>query len=233
MFEEGYGVELDVIYAGTGKALEWGRRGDVDCLTIHDKAREERFVAEGHGVARVPFAYNYFLIVGPPSDPAGIKGLSPEEAMRKLFETGKGKFVSRGDESGTHTKEKALWEAAGIVYEEVRKARWYIESGRGMGPTLLLASEKEAYTLTDIGTFLAYKRKLDLVPLVERGKVLLNVYSAIAINPEKHPKVNYEMAQRLIDFLTSPGIQRLIGQYGLKEYGRPLFIPCAGREPEE
>ena len=115
MFEARYGVELDVIYAGTGKALEWGRRGDVDVLTIHDRVREEKFVEEGHGVRRVPFAYNYFLIVGPPSDPAKIGGLSPEGAFRRLMERGAGRFVSRGDDSGTHKKEKALWKEAGVA----------------------------------------------------------------------------------------------------------------------
>jgi len=232
-FEEKHGVELDIIYTGTGIALEWGRRGDVDVLTIHDKAREEEFVADGYGVERVPFAYNYFLIVGPPDDPAGIKGLSPEEAFTRLMETGTGRFVSRGDGSGTHTKEKAIWKQAGYDYEAVRVAgAWFIESGRGMGPTLLLASEKQAYTLSDMGTFLAYGGKLDLVPIVDKDAILLNIYSVIAINPEKHPKTNIDMANNLIDFLTSPDIQELIGNYGVKEYGMQLFIPCAGAEPK-
>ena len=225
-FEEKHGVELDIIYAGTGIALEWGRRGDVDVLTIHDKAREEEFVADGYGVERVPFAYNYFLIVGPPDDPAGIKGPNPEEAFTRLMETGTGRFVSRGDGSGTHAKEKVIWKQAGYDYEAVRVAgAWFIESGRGMSPTLLLASEKQAYTLSDMGTFLAYRGKLDLVPIVDKDAILLNIYSVIAINPEKHPKTNIDMANNLIDFLTSPDIQELIGNYGVEEYGMPLFIP--------
>ena len=225
-FEEQYNVELDIIYAGTGIALEWGRRGDVNVLTIHDKAREEEFIADGYGVERVPFAYNYFLIVVPPDDPAGIKGLSPEEAFTRLMETGTGRFVSRGDGSGTHTKEKAIWKQAGYDYEAVRVAgAWFIESGRGMGPTLLLASEKQAYTLSDLGTFLAYRGKLDLVSIVDKGAILLNIYSVIAINPEKHPKTNIDMANNLIDFLTSPDIQELIGNYGVEEFGMPLFYP--------
>jgi len=233
MFEKKYGVEVDILYAGTGIALEYGRRGDVDVITVHSKAREEQFVAEGYGVKRVPFAYNYFLIVGPPADPAGIKGLNPEDAFKKLFETGRGSFVSRGDDSGTHGTEKAIWKQAGYDYEVVRQAgQWYIESGRGMGPTLLMASEKQAYTLTDMGTFLSYKNKLDLVPMVDKGSILLNVYSAIAVNPEKHPKTNIDMANNLIDFLISPEIQKLIGNYGVREYGTQLFIPCAGAEPE-
>lgn len=233
-FEAQYKVELDVLYAGSGIALEYGRRGDVDVITVHDKAAEEKFIAEGYGVQRVPFAYNYFLIVGPASDPAGIKEMSPEEAFRKLMQTEKGTFVSRGDNSGTHAKEKAVWEKAGFAYEVVRKAgAWYIEAGRGMGPTLTMASEKQAYTLTDIGTYLAYKGKLALVPIIDHGDSLLNVYSAIAVNPEKVPGVKIEMANNLVNFLTSPEVQKLIGNYGVKEYGMPLFTPCAGNEPAQ
>ena len=229
IFEKKYGVEVDVLYAGSGIAFEYGKRGDVDIITIHSKAQEEQFVADGYGVKRVPFAYNYFLIVGPSADPAGIKGLSPEDAFKKLFETGGASFISRGDESGTHTKEKAIWKKAGYDYEKVRKAgQWYIEAGRGMGPTLLMASEKQGYTLTDMGTFLAYKGKINLVPIVEKGSILLNVYSVIAINPAKNPAVNSKMANNMVDFLTSPEIQKLIGNYGVKEYGRSLFTPCAG-----
>ncbi len=233
MFEEKYGVELDVIYAGTGKALEYGRRGDVHIIIVHSKVHEEQFVAEGYGVQRVPFAYNYFLIVGPETDPTGIKGLSPEEAFRRLMETGSSSFVSRGDDSGTHSKEKAIWTAAGYDYEAVRNAgTWYVEGGTGMGPTLMMASEKQAYTLTDAGTYLAYKGKLELVPIVDQGDILLNVYSAITINPEKVPTTKIDMANDLISFLTSPEIQELIANYGVEEYGIQLFIPCAGAEPE-
>ena len=233
MFEEEYEVELDVMSAGTGKALEYGRRGDVAVITVHAKAREEQFIAEGYGVARVPFAYNYFLIVGPAADPAGIKGLSPEEAFQKLMETGGGSFVSRGDDSGTHSKEKSIWKNAGYEYEEVQKAgTWYIEAGAGMGPTLMMASEKQAYTLTDAGTFLIYRGKLELVPVVDRGDTLLNVYSAVAVSPGIIPEAGIEMADNLISFLTSPEIQELIANYGVEEYGRQLFIPCAGAEPK-
>jgi len=233
MFEEQYSVELDVMYAGTGKALEYGTRGDVDVITVHSKAREEQFVADGYGVQRVPFAYNYFLIVGPVADPAGIKGVSPEDAFQKLMETGSGSFVSRGDDSGTHSKEKAIWKNAGYEYETVQQAGpWYIEAGTGMGPTLMMASEKQGYTLTDMGTYLAYTGKLELVPIVDRGDILLNVYSAIAVNPEKVSVKNIDMANNLINFLTSQGIQKLIGEYGVEEYGMQLFIPCAGAEPK-
>ena len=232
MFEEKYNIELDVMYAGTGIALEYGRRGDVDVITVHSKAREEQFMAEGYGVERVPFAYNYFLIVGPEADPAGIKGMSPEEAFKKLMEAGGGGFVSRGDDSGTHGKEKAIWQSAGFDYETVQQAgEWYIEAGRGMGPTLLIASEKQAYTLTDMGTFLSYMGELELVPIVDEGDILLNVYSAIAVSPESNPKTEIDLANGLIAFLTSPEVQELIGNYGVEEYGMQLFTPCAGNEP--
>ncbi len=230
MFEEQYNVALDIIYAGTGEALQYSRRGDVDVITVHAKARELEFITEGYGVARVPFAYNYFLIVGPETDPAGIKGMSPEDAFQKLMDTGSGSFVSRGDDSGTHSKEKKIWEEAGFDYELVRKAGWYIEGGIGMGPTLLMASEKRAYTLTDMGTFLAYTGKLDLVPIVDNGGLLLNVYSVIAVSSEKHPNTKIEMANNLISFLTSPEIQELIGNYGVEEYGMQLFTPYIGAE---
>ena len=233
MFEEKYDVELDIMYAGTGKALEYGTRGDVDIITVHSKAREEQFIAEGYGVQRVPFAYNYFLIVGPPSDPAGIKGLSPEEAFKKLMAIGSGNFISRGDDSGTHSKEKSIWGKAGYDYEAVRNAgNWYIEAGTGMGPTLMMTSEKQGYTLTDMGTYLAYKGKLELVPIVDKGDILLNVYSAIAVNPEKVSVKKLDIANNLISFLVSPEIQELIGNYGVKEYGMQLFTPCAGAEPK-
>ena len=236
-FEEKFRVKLDVICAGTGVALEYGKRGDVDAVVIHDRAREEQFVAEGYGVERVPFAYNYFLIVGPQDDPAGVKSLSPEDAFRKLMKQAEEnpqqiRFVSRGDESGTHTKEKSIWQAAGCNYEALRKANWYSEGGSGMGATLLMANHMNAYTLTDRSTFLAYRTKLSLVPLVEEGQILLNVYSVIAVNPCKHPDTRIEMANDLISFLTSPEVQRLIAEYGVDDYGTPLFSPCAGAEPQ-
>ncbi len=226
MFEEEYGVELDVLYAGTGIALEYGQRGDVDAITVHSRSRELRFIADGYGVERVPFAYNYFLIIGPQDDPAGIAGMTPEDAFRKLAESRLGSFVSRGDDSGTHSREKALWQAAGYEYQAVQQmGDWYIEAGRGMGPTLLMASEKQAYTLTDTGTFLSYKGQVDLVPVIDEGSALLNVYSVIACNPEANPNINYQMAKNLVDFLVSPEIQELIGEYGVSEYGMSLFNP--------
>jgi tungstate transport system substrate-binding protein len=227
MFEDRCGVELDVLYAGTGKALEWGTRGDVDVITVHSRPREEAFVADGYGVRRVPFAYNHFLIVGPPDDPAGISGMTPEEAFTVLYQTAGPVFVSRGDDSGTHGKEKSIWASAGYDYEEVRTSgEWYVEGGSGMGPTLVMADEMGAYTLSDIGTFIAYQGDLGLVPIVDQGDALLNVYSVIAVNGARDP----EMAQNLVDFLVSDDVQGLIGEYGVEAYGRQLFTPCAGED---
>lgn len=228
MFEDAYGIEVDVLYAGTGKALDWAMRGDVDVITVHSKTRELAFVEDGYGVERVPFAYNYFLIVGPESDPAGITGMTPEEAFTKLMDTGAGTFVSRGDDSGTHGKEKSIWASAGFDYEnEVRTAgEWYVEGGSGMGPTLVMADEMQAYTLSDIGTFLAYQGDLALVPVVDEGDALLNVYSVIAVQTARDP----EMADAMVEFLTSPEVQELIGEYGAEAYGRQLFTPCVGED---
>lgn len=231
LFEDKYDVEMDILYAGTGKALEYGTRGDADAVVVHAKASEEKFISDGYGIQRYPFAYNYFLVVGPASDPAGIKGMAPEDAFRRLIDQGKAdpasvKFVSRGDESGTHVKEKAVWKSAGYAYEDVQKSGgWYIEAGTGMGPTLVMAKEKSAYTLSDIGTYLAFKKDLGLEVMVEEGDILLNVYSVIAVNPEK-ASVNSAMADNLIKYLLSDEVQDLIGKYGAKEYGRSLFEPC-------
>ena len=227
MFEEEYGVELDVLYAGTGKALEWGRRGDVDVITVHSRSREEQFVDEGYGLERVPFAYNYFLVVGPPEDPASLDGMLPEEAFTALMQNGEAVFVSRGDDSGTHGKEKAIWVAAGFDYEDVQSSvDWYIEGGSGMGPTLVMANEIDAYTLSDMGTFISLQNDLDLEPVVSQGDMLLNVYSVLEVTSSRNP----EMAANLREFLTSETVQELIGNYGVDEYGIQLFTPCAGQD---
>jgi tungstate transport system substrate-binding protein len=232
-FEKKYNVQLDILSLGSGAAFEYAKRGDADVITIHDKSNELKFVSDNYGVQRVPFAYNYFLIVGPAADPAGFKGMSPEAAFKKLMETGKGTFISRGDNSGTHSKEKAIWQAAGFDYATVEKAgAWYVEAGLGMGQTLQMANEKQGYTLTDMGTYVSYKGKLELVPIVDKGSILLNVYSVIAVNPQKVKGVKIDLANNLISFLTSPEIQDLMGKYGVKEYGLQLFTPCAGAEPK-
>jgi tungstate transport system substrate-binding protein len=232
MFEQKYNVKLNIISVGSGEAFVLGKTGDVDVLAVHDKPNELIFIAGNYSSARVPWAYNHFLIIGPPSDPAGIKGMSPEDAFKQLMAEGnvtgsQVKFVSRGDNSGTQSKEKQIWAAAGYKYADVEKSgSWYIEAGSGMGQTLLMANEKQAYTLTDIGTFVTYKSKLNLVPLVDQGDILLNVYSVMVVNSTK----NKDMANNLVTFLTSPEIQDLIGKYGVAEYGLQLFTPCAGQD---
>jgi len=225
VFEEESGADLDIVAVGTGIALKYGRNGDVDVITVHSKDRELEYVEQGHGKERVPFAYNYFLIVGPEDDPAGIKGMSPEYAFKTLFESESGTFVSRGDDSGTHGKEKTIWANAGFVYEDVRNAgSWYLEAGSGMGSTLVMADEKRGYTLSDTGTYLSYKGDLDLVPIVDEGAALLNVYSVIVGTKTD----NAQVSQELVDFLVSDKVQRIIGEFGFDEYGAALFTPCAG-----
>ena len=240
IFEERYDVDLQVTAKGTGMALELGKNGDVDVVTVHDPAQEAAFIdggyaveAAGYGAERVSWAYNYFIIVGPEADPAGIGGgnLAPEEAFQTIqiegaLDPDTVKFVSRGDNSGTHGKEKAIWASAGYNYTEDIQgdgadAGWYVEAGTGMRATLVMADERMAYTLTDKGTFLAYQGDLDLVPLVDTGDILLNVYSVIICKNG----VNPEMAQNLVTFLRADDIQDLIAGFRVSEYGEPLFYP--------
>lgn len=232
-------------HGGTGIAIAAGQKGDVDVLIIHDKAREVKFVEDGDGLERRCFAYNYFYIVGPESDPATIKGLNASQALKAIMEKGKNdsdavKFITRGDQSGTHSKEQSLWKKAGYNYSDVNSSGdWYVDAGSPMGATLMMASEKSAYTLTDMSTFMAFKSNLTLVPLIEGGDELLNVYTAIALNPVKHPGVNCEMANKFIDYLVSDEGQEIIATYGEEKYGKPLFFQgkdncdIMGCSPEE
>ncbi len=235
IFEEKYKVDLLITSQGTGKAIEIATRGDCDILAVHSPSQEEAFMAGGHGINRRCFAYNYFIIVGPANDPAGIRGMKPEDAFTKLMTMGKAgtpgvSLVSRGDNSGTHSAEKNIWKAAGYNYTtDVQKSgNWYIEAGRGMGETLQLASEKQAYTLTDEGTYLAYKGNLGLVPVIEQGDILLNVYSVITVYTPTQPSEKIAMANNFVNFLTSPEIQTAIGEFGKEKYGKNLFTPMAG-----
>jgi tungstate transport system substrate-binding protein len=235
LFEKYADVEMDIIYAGTGIALEYGRRGDVDAVIVHDPAAENKFIDEGYGINRRYFAYNFFLIAGPPSDPAGIEGSTATEAFKKIYEAGMKdpdavKFISRGDNSGTHSKEKLIWSKAGFEYADVESSgKWYEEAGKGMGPTLLMANEQLAYVLADISTFLAYSKKsnLTIIPLVDEDPLFLNVYAAIAINPDKIATAKTDIANKFINWLISPEVQNIIGTYGTAEYGRSLFFPLA------
>jgi tungstate transport system substrate-binding protein len=234
-FEEKYNATVHIpAHGGTGIAIQFGERGDVDLLLIHDKVREIKFVEDGHGLERRCFAYNYFYIVGPKDDPAGIKGMSASQALATIMEKGlkdpdKVKFISRGDESGTHAREKLLWTDAGYNYSQVNTSGpWYIEAGSPMGATLIMANEKQAYTLSDMSTFMAFKGNLTIVPLIEGGDELLNVYVAIAINPAKHPGVNCELANKFIDYLVSDEGQQIISTFGEDQYGQPLFFTAKG-----
>jgi len=239
-FEATYDADLQITAKGTGAALELGRNGDVDVVTVHDPLQEAAFMdggyaleAEGYGTERVPWAYNYFIIVGPVSDPAGISegDLTPEEAFQKIQIEGAAdpdsvKLVSRGDNSGTHGKEKAIWASAGYNYEEDIQgigatAGWYIEAGTGMGATLEMADELMAYTLSDKGTFLDYQGDLDLVALLDAGDIMLNVYTVLICKNGTNP----EMSQSLVDFLRADDTQDLIAEFGVSDYGESLFYP--------
>jgi tungstate transport system substrate-binding protein len=232
-FEKKYpGVDVQVVSGGTGIAIQYGERGDVDLMLVHDKARETKFVSDGFGTNRTEFAYNYFWIVGPANDPAGIKGMNATEAFKTIAQQGQTNpnviWVSRGDASGTNAREIKIWNSTGIDINKTKNSSsWYIESGKGMGDTLILANEKNAYTITDSGTFLAFSKdaKIKLVPLVTTGKDLLNIYTAIPVNQQRHPKTNIEGANNFVNFLVSPEGQQIIGNYGNQQFGQPLFTP--------
>ncbi len=223
-FEAKYNAGVEVIAVGTGQAMELGKNGDADVLLVHARAQEDAFVADGYGVNRKDVMYNDFIIVGPANDPAGIKGMKDAAAaFAKLAQTGS-RFISRGDNSGTHTKEKAVWKAANVE----PKGDWYVSAGQGMGSVLTMANEQLAYTLSDRATYLARtKEGIDLVILVEGDPALFNPYGVITVNPKLHPNVNYDLAMKFTEWITSAETQKLIGSFGVKEFGQPLFIPDA------
>jgi tungstate transport system substrate-binding protein len=225
LFKEKTGIEVKVVAVGTGQALELGRRGDADMVLVHDPMSEQRFLDEGFGINKRPLMYNDFVLVGPADDSAGVKG---EKSIAEAFSRVAKKeaiFVSRGDESGTHQKERAVWKQAGIEPQ----GDWYVRAGAGMGQVLRMADQKRGYTLTDRGTFLSQRKNLDLVVLSECDPLLMNPYSVILVNPEKHPHVRHEDAQKFADFLLSPEGQKVIANFGIDKYGAPLFFPG---EPE-
>ncbi len=221
-------VVVQFIPVGSGEALRRAANGDADMVFVHAPSLEKQYIESGILIDGKIIAYNFFVIVGPASDPAGIKDLSPVDAFRKIFSTGESGnalFVSRGDNSGTHVKELSLWKKAGL---NPQGRNWYIESGTGMSDTLLIANEKNAYTLSDIGTYLKLKAedRIDLVVLMAGGDELLNIYSVYIVNPEKIEGVNYEAAKAFHDFVASDVGQEIIAGYGVKEYGQPLFYPA-------
>jgi len=234
-FEQKYPIDLCLISVGTGIAIQFAQRGDADMLLVHSPPQEIKLLQDNYGTNRKIIAYNFFQIVGPNDDPAQIEGLSITEALSKIVSTGRNShaiWISRGDNSGTHIKEKALWNAAGFNWALLRdETNWFKETGSGMGKTLIVANELEAYTLTDIGTFLAYSQDMsNLVPnlrtLVSQEAELINVYSAIAVNKTTNSNANFEAATNFTKFLISKEGQQIIENYGISAYGQPLFYPA-------
>lgn len=232
-FEQKFNARVDVVAVGTGQAIEIGASGDADVILVHARSREDKFVADGHGINRLDVMYNDFIVVGPVGDPAGVVGMElAKDAFAKIAEGG-ATFASRGDDSGTHTKEKSIWASDGITPSA--DSGWYLSLGQGMGDTLTFANEKQAYTLTDRGTWLSMKENLPELAVIVGGetiaenkdKALLNPYGVIPVNPETHPGVNFELATHFAEWLTSPETQSMIGDYGKEKFGNPLFYPDA------
>ncbi len=218
VFEGRTDSRVDVIAAGTGKALKLGAAGGVDVVLVHARAAEDAFMAQGHGIRREDVMYNSFEILGPPADPAGIDALPPAEALRKIAALGS-RFVSRGDDSGTHKRELSLWFASGS------QPKWdgYVESGQGMGPTLIMADQMRAYVLADRGTYLAMRKRIELVPLAAQTDELKNPYGILVVNPEGKARINEPLAQQLADFFIAPDTQELIRNFQID--GESLFYP--------
>jgi tungstate transport system substrate-binding protein len=222
-FTKETGIEVRVVALGTGQALDMGRRGDADVVFVHDKAAEDKFVADGFGVKRFEVMYNDFVIVGPKSDPAKARGRDVLEGLRKIA-AARAPFASRADKSGTHAAEMRYWKAAGID-PTVDKTTWYRETGSGMGPTLNTASGMNAYALADRGTWLSFKNRGELVIVVEGDQRLFNQYGVMLVNPAKHPHVKKEAGQKFVDWVISPAGQAAIASYKID--GQQLFFPNA------
>ncbi|MCG2712323.1 MAG: substrate-binding domain-containing protein [Candidatus Omnitrophica bacterium] len=221
LFEKKHGVKIHIISVGTGKAIKLGENGDVDIILVHARAAEDKFVRDGYGVNRRDVMYNDFLFLGPENDPAGIFGLSDaKETLKKIYQA-KETFVSRGDDSGTHKRERLLWSKT----ELNPKGQWYLESGQGMAATLRMADEKNAYVMVDRATYLFNKGKIRLIKMVDNDNDLLNPYGVIAVSPYIHKHVKYELSMALIGWLTSPRCQKMIGQY--KKNGSLMYQPNA------
>lgn len=230
VFEKKTGYFVKTIAVGSGQAMAMGQKGEADVMLVHSPAAEKKLVEEGYGVNRRLVMHNDFIIVGPPGDPAKIKGIkSTPEAFKKIASADK-LFLSRGDNSGTHAKEKDVWKAAGINPE---KEKWYQQTGLGMGQTLNVAAEKKGYTLTDRGTYLALQKNLGLSILVEGDAVLLNIYHVIEVNPAKWPKVNAAGGKAFADFMVARETQEVIKTFGTDKFGSPLFFPDAGKKVED
>ena len=224
LFKAKTGIEVKVISQGTGQALDTGRRGDADVVFVHAKAQEEKFVADGFGVKRSPVMYNDFVLIGPKSDPAGIKGGQDIARALTTIKNKKAAFISRGDRSGTHSAELNLWKAAGVDIEK-EKGDWYKAIGQGMGAALNTAGSSNAYVLSDRATWISFKNKSNLAIVVEGDKRLFNQYGVILVNPAKHASVKKDLGQQFIDWLISPEGQKAIASYKIN--GEQLFYPNA------
>lgn len=230
LFEEQTGYTVQTVAVGSGEAMKMGEEGNADVLLVHAPSSEVAFMEGGFGKDRFLVMHNDFIIVGPSSDPAGIKGMATAaEAFTTIFNAG-ASFITRGDDSGTHKKELALWKAAGL---DPAGQTWYIETGQGMGASMTVASEKQAYILTDRATYLANKDNYQLEVLVEGEPGLLNVYHVITVNPEKWTEMNYEGALAFANFMVASKTQAVISEFGKDKFGQPLFFPDAGRDPAE
>ena len=229
LFEKQTGYTVKTISVGTGQALALAARGEADVALCHAPSLEKKYVADGKMHDRRLVMYNDFLLIGPESDPAKVRGeKSVVAALKKIAESG-ARFVSRGDKSGTHVLELSLWKAAGLT----PAAPWYIESGQGMGASLGIANDRQAYTLSDRATMLAFSKRVDLKPMVEGDRRLLNIYSVMEVNPANGPRVNVAGGKAFAEFMLAPETQQVIKTFGMDTYGQPLFVPIAGRKDED
>lgn len=229
-FSEKTGYNVQLVAVGSGQALKLGEQGNADVILLHSPDAEKEFVANGFGIDRRLVMHNDFVVVGPPSDPASLRSQPTLDSVFDWIYSSASTFISRGDESGTHVKELAIWSRLGL---DPRGKAWYLETGQGQGATLSIASEKGGYALTDRATFLAYKPNVNLEILFEGDPLLLNIYHVMTVNPERHPSVNLAGAQAFADFITSPEGQQIIAGFGVERYGEPLFYPDAGKTEEE
>ena len=229
LFEKKTGYSVKTISVGTGQALALTAKGEADVTLAHAPSLEKKYVADGKLMNRRLVMYNDFIILGPADDPAKVKSTkSSVEALKLIAGTG-ARFVSRGDNSGTHALEKSLWKMAGIEPKGV----WYIESGQGMGATLSVANERNSYTISDRATYLAFRKRVTLMVLLEGDKPLLNIYSVMEVNPANGPRINAAGGKAFADFMVSSGTQAVIKSFGMEKYGQPLFVPIAGKREEE
>jgi len=230
IFEKKTGYFVKTIAVGSGQAMAMGQKGEADVLLVHSPAAEKKFVAEGFGINRRLIMHNDFIIVGPPDDPAKVKGLKAASEAFKKIASANALFLSRSDKSGTHSKEMDIWKATGIKPEG---EKWYQQTGLGMGQTLNVTAEKKGYTLADRGTYLSMKKNLGLDILVEGDAILLNIYHVIEVNPAKWPKVNVPGGKAFADFMVSNETQGIIKTFGVEKFGSPLFFPDVGKKEEE